>query len=149
MTATQRFPHGLIAGFAASFVLAGPLSADPYPIDQRVDVQHYRFALTLSDDSDVIDVDASIEIRVLDPALRQLSDALAGFQTCHSWHLYVEEHQIGTFAHEHVDSFETVSEAAGVLSIQVHEGETVAIGAVVATIDTAAAPKTAEPPPAA
>ena len=45
-------------------------------------------------------------------------------------------------------TLEVVSEAAGVLSIQVQEGETVAIGAVVGTIDTAAAPKTAEPPPA-
>jgi 2-oxoglutarate dehydrogenase E2 component (dihydrolipoamide succinyltransferase) len=45
-------------------------------------------------------------------------------------------------------TLEVVSEAAGVLSIQVQEGETVAIGAVVGTIDTAAAPKPAEPPPA-
>jgi 2-oxoglutarate dehydrogenase E2 component (dihydrolipoamide succinyltransferase) len=35
-----------------------------------------------------------------------------------------------------------------VLSIQVQEGETVAIGAVVASIDSAAAPRPAEPPPA-
>ena len=45
-------------------------------------------------------------------------------------------------------TLEVVSEASGALSIQVQEGETVAIGAVVGTIDTAAAPKTAEPPPA-
>ena len=45
-------------------------------------------------------------------------------------------------------TLEVVSEAAGVLSIKVQEGETVAIGAVVGTIDTAAAPKAAEPPPA-
>jgi len=45
-------------------------------------------------------------------------------------------------------TLEVVSEAAGVLSIQVQEGETVAIGTVVGTIDTAAAPKPAEPPPA-
>jgi 2-oxoglutarate dehydrogenase E2 component (dihydrolipoamide succinyltransferase) len=45
-------------------------------------------------------------------------------------------------------TLEVVSEAAGVLSIQVQEGETVAIGAVVGSIDTAAAPKSAEPPPA-
>ena len=45
-------------------------------------------------------------------------------------------------------TLEVVSEAAGVLSIQVQEGETVAIGAVVGTIDTAAAPKPAETPPA-
>jgi 2-oxoglutarate dehydrogenase E2 component (dihydrolipoamide succinyltransferase) len=45
-------------------------------------------------------------------------------------------------------TLEVVSEAAGVLSIQVQEGETVAIGTVVATIDAAAAPETAELPPA-
>jgi 2-oxoglutarate dehydrogenase E2 component (dihydrolipoamide succinyltransferase) len=45
-------------------------------------------------------------------------------------------------------TLEVVSEAAGVLSIQVQEGETVAIGAVVGTIDAAAAPKPAETPPA-
>ena len=45
-------------------------------------------------------------------------------------------------------TLEVVSEAAGVLSIQVQEGETIAIGAVVGTIDTAAAPKPAETPAA-
>ena len=44
-------------------------------------------------------------------------------------------------------TLEVVSEAEGKLSIQVQEGETVAIGAVVGTIDSAAAPKSAEPPP--
>ena len=43
-------------------------------------------------------------------------------------------------------TLEVVSEAAGVLAIKVQEGETVAIGAVVGTIDTAAAPQAAEPP---
>jgi 2-oxoglutarate dehydrogenase E2 component (dihydrolipoamide succinyltransferase) len=45
-------------------------------------------------------------------------------------------------------TLEVVSEAAGVLAIKVQEGDTVAIGTVVGTIDTAAAPKPAEPPPA-
>ncbi len=40
-------------------------------------------------------------------------------------------------------TLEVISEAAGVLSIKVQEGETVAIGAVVGSIDTAAAPKPA------
>ena len=44
-------------------------------------------------------------------------------------------------------TLEVVSEAAGVLTIKVQEGETVAIGAVVGSIDTAAAPKAAEPLP--
>ncbi|MGD9025568.1 MAG: 2-oxoglutarate dehydrogenase complex dihydrolipoyllysine-residue succinyltransferase, partial [Desulfobacterales bacterium] len=45
-------------------------------------------------------------------------------------------------------TLEVVSEAAGVLAIKVQEGETVAIGAVVGTIDAAASPKAAEPFPA-
>jgi 2-oxoglutarate dehydrogenase E2 component (dihydrolipoamide succinyltransferase) len=40
-------------------------------------------------------------------------------------------------------TLEVVAEAAGVLSIKVQEGETVAIGAMVGSIDTAAAPKPA------
>ena len=44
-------------------------------------------------------------------------------------------------------TLEVVSEAAGVLAVKVQEGETVAIGAVVGTIDTAAVPKPAEPLP--
>ncbi len=43
-------------------------------------------------------------------------------------------------------TLEVVAEADGILSITVAEGETVAIGAVVGTIDTAAAPKSAPAP---
>jgi 2-oxoglutarate dehydrogenase E2 component (dihydrolipoamide succinyltransferase) len=43
-------------------------------------------------------------------------------------------------------TLEVVAEADGVLSISVVEGETVAIGAVVGTLDTEAAAKAAEPP---
>ena len=43
-------------------------------------------------------------------------------------------------------TLEVVAEAEGVLSIKVSEGETVAIGAVVGTLDTAAAAKTADKP---
>jgi 2-oxoglutarate dehydrogenase E2 component (dihydrolipoamide succinyltransferase) len=45
-------------------------------------------------------------------------------------------------------TLEVVSEAGGVLSIKVQEGDTVAIGAVVGSIDTAAAPKPAAAPEA-
>ena len=45
-------------------------------------------------------------------------------------------------------TLEVVSEAEGILSIRVEEGETVAIGAVVGSIDTAGVSKPAEPPPA-
>jgi 2-oxoglutarate dehydrogenase E2 component (dihydrolipoamide succinyltransferase) len=43
-------------------------------------------------------------------------------------------------------TLEVVAEADGILSINVPEGETVAIGAVVGTLDTAAAAKTADEP---
>ena len=43
-------------------------------------------------------------------------------------------------------TLEVVAEAAGVLSIKVAEGETVVIGAVVGTIDTATAPEAVETP---
>jgi len=43
-------------------------------------------------------------------------------------------------------TLEVVAEADGILSIKVPEGETVAIGAVVGTLDTAAAAKTADEP---
>src|SRR5210317_1211919 len=46
-------------------------------------------------------------------------------------------------------TLEVVAETAGVLSIQVQEGETVAIGAVVGSIDAAGVPKPAEPAPVA
>jgi len=43
-------------------------------------------------------------------------------------------------------TLEVVAEADGILSIKIPEGETVAIGAVVGTLDTAAAAKTADEP---
>ena len=45
-------------------------------------------------------------------------------------------------------TLEVVAEADGILSITVPEGETVAIGAVVGTLDTAAAAETADEPAA-
>lgn len=56
----------------AMLLAAGIARADPYPVDPRIDVQHYRFEIALYDDSDVIDVTASIDLRVLDPAVRHL-----------------------------------------------------------------------------
>jgi len=78
MTAPDRFPHrlsvrGLYLRVIALLLIAGPASADPYPVDEGIDVQHYRFALTLSDESDNIEVNASIDVLILDPALERLS----------------------------------------------------------------------------
>lgn len=49
---------------------AGPLSAgDTYPRQPGVDVQHYKFALTLNDSTDVISGDATITIRFVKSGL--------------------------------------------------------------------------------
>lgn len=47
--------------------------ADPYPVDPRIDIEHYRFDITLSDDTDVIDVHANIDLRLLDTAVHELT----------------------------------------------------------------------------
>jgi aminopeptidase N len=49
----------LLAGSAAS------VSADTYPKNANVDVRHYRFALTLSDDTDEIQGEAAVDVRLL------------------------------------------------------------------------------------
>jgi aminopeptidase N len=45
--------------------LAIPASADTYPRQAGVDIVHYAFHLTLSDDTDVIEGEAAIEFRVV------------------------------------------------------------------------------------
>ena len=59
----------ILTGTILAATLAGPALADPYPVDDRFEAEHYRFALTLSDDSDAIDVIADIDLRIHDPAL--------------------------------------------------------------------------------
>ena len=59
-------------------LLAAPSYADPYPVDPRIDVQHYRFALRLSDSTDEIDVEATIRLRILDPATERVRLDLVG-----------------------------------------------------------------------
>ena len=70
MTAPGRLSFGRAACAAALFCLSGLVLADPYPVEQRIDVEHYRFAVTLSDTSDSIDVVADITVRILDPRLK-------------------------------------------------------------------------------
>ena len=55
----------LLAGLS---LCALPLRADPYP-RQPIDVQHYRFALTLADSTDRIDGDATIRFRAVGAGL--------------------------------------------------------------------------------
>lgn len=57
----------IIACCALSFVASAP-TADTYP-RQPIDVQHYRFALQLSDSTDRIVGEASIRLRVLPPGV--------------------------------------------------------------------------------
>ncbi|MEE4278360.1 MAG: M1 family metallopeptidase [Halieaceae bacterium] len=53
---------------ACAALLAAALSwpgvADPYPVNADIDVEHYRFAIELSDDSDRIRVQARIDVRL-------------------------------------------------------------------------------------
>lgn len=61
-----------ILKFLALLVTSGIAFADPYPVDPRIDIEHYRFELTLSDHSDVIDVKSSIDLRLLDAQVRTI-----------------------------------------------------------------------------
>jgi aminopeptidase N len=62
---------------AALTCCATSLHADPY-LRQPIDVEHYRFALTLSDSTDRIDGDATIRIRALRAPLDSIWLDLAG-----------------------------------------------------------------------
>jgi aminopeptidase N len=62
---------------AASLVSTGVLRADPYP-RQPIDVEHYRFALTVSDSSDRIDGDATVRLRLLRASVTRIALDLAG-----------------------------------------------------------------------
>lgn len=78
MTVGARHPRGNLIRGAALALVAGiycalPVKADPYPVDDRIDVEHYRFEISLSDDSDHIVVAATIEARILDPKTRKLT----------------------------------------------------------------------------
>ncbi|MEO1204416.1 MAG: M1 family peptidase, partial [Pseudomonadota bacterium] len=68
---TARHSRTLIA--LAALLTAGPVSADPYPVNDRIDVEHYRFAIALSDDTDVIEVTATIDASILDSAIDELA----------------------------------------------------------------------------
>jgi len=55
-----------------ALVPAIPALADPYPVDSRIDILHYRFALVLSDATDEIVVEATTEASILDPATERV-----------------------------------------------------------------------------
>ena len=71
-----RFSRALC--FLALFTSAASvLRADPYP-RQFIDVEHYRFALTLVDSADRIDGEATVRLRLLKADLSQVTLDLAG-----------------------------------------------------------------------
>lgn len=55
--------HALAALLALGLVVSPALAADDYPRDWDVDVEHYRFHLTLSDESNAIEGNAEITVR--------------------------------------------------------------------------------------
>jgi aminopeptidase N len=61
------------------------LHADPYP-RQPIDVQHYRFAITLSDSTDRIDGTATVRLTVLKPELAQIWLDLASITAARQGH---------------------------------------------------------------
>ena len=64
------------AAFALSCIGGAPLRADPY-VRQPIDVDHYRFALTLADSTDRIVGSAGIRFRVLAAGVTQVVFDLA------------------------------------------------------------------------
>jgi aminopeptidase N len=68
----------LLATLTVALGLASPPSrADTYPRQPGVDVVHYAFRLTLSDDTDVIEGEASVELRVVQDGLSTVTLDLA------------------------------------------------------------------------
>ncbi|MEO1081778.1 MAG: M1 family aminopeptidase [Pseudomonadota bacterium] len=49
------------------FLHVAGISADPYPVAPQVDVQHYRFAIDLSDDTDRIQVHTRVDLHLRAP----------------------------------------------------------------------------------
>ena len=64
--------RGRIAGLACLITSATPALADPYPVDDSVDVLHYRFELTLSDSTDEINGTATIQAKFTDDGPHKL-----------------------------------------------------------------------------
>ena len=64
--------RGRLVGLACLIISANPALADPYPVDDSVDILHYRFELTLSDSTDEINGTATIQARFTGDEARQL-----------------------------------------------------------------------------
>ncbi|MFK7830792.1 MAG: M1 family metallopeptidase [Congregibacter sp.] len=86
MTAKDARRPGHILGLVLFLIAAVVVRADPYPVDKRVDIQHYLFDISLSDVDDNIVVDATIEALILDTAVRQLRLDLVGRSSAQNNH---------------------------------------------------------------
>lgn len=73
---TRRLGRNL--GIVFLLITSCVARADPYPVDKRIDIEHYLFDIRLSDEDDVIAVDATIDALILDPAVRKLRLDLIG-----------------------------------------------------------------------
>ncbi|MFH5834102.1 hypothetical protein [Halalkalibaculum sp. DA384] len=58
--------------FSVFFYAAGNLFADDYPKNHDIDIQHYAFALTLSDQSDEIKGEATVTVSFKKDDLQQM-----------------------------------------------------------------------------
>lgn len=67
----------LTAALAALALINPPLAADNYPRQPGVDVQNYTFRITLSDDTDEIVGEATVDLRFVQDGLRQFALDLA------------------------------------------------------------------------
>ena len=63
----------LLAALGIGLGAAAPSHADTYPRQPGVDIVNYAFRLTLSDDSDVIDGEATVEFRVVQDGVSTLT----------------------------------------------------------------------------
>jgi len=70
----------LLSAFFLLVVTSATHPADTYP-RQPVDVEHYRFALTLADSTDRIVGEATVRLRMLAPDIRSIALDLAGAST--------------------------------------------------------------------
>ena len=78
MNANRTIFRALLKGTAVAWLIAlgTPLRADPY-LRQPIDVEHYRFALTLTDSSDRILGEAQIRLKLLAGGMTQVALDLA------------------------------------------------------------------------
>ena len=62
----------LVAGMTVAALCARGASGDTYPRQKGVDVLHYTFGVTLHDESDEIEGDATIDVRFLEAQVKTL-----------------------------------------------------------------------------